>query len=350
MAGCDDRAGHRRLRASGARWRRPWVASAGATRVATDAGWTGYERQIGTTGVTIDPELYIAFGVSGAAQHVGGLGTPRHIVSVNTDPSCPMTAMADLGLVTDARGLLVELGRRFGVAGVDERPRRWPSRSADRSPVMSDPHQPAGRARREGPRPTPVVRRHRGGGRSGGIGGGTGPGPGRSVGGDGGARSLPRVEERLRRGGLRAGARCHRPHWWEEVPVERWVVRRSTMMMTGTQSLSVDYRRRGLGSRPVQRHDHPAVRLRLVAGRQGDRGRGPPAHLDGGHRAGTGRQRPGGRACAPTGRCRAPGPGGHRLRRCELVPGQGGRAGCPASDASHHTLGRERGAGASRRA
>ena len=89
--------------------------SAGATRVATDAGWTGYERQIGTTGVTIDPDLYIAFGVSGAAQHVGGLGTPRHIVSVNTDASCPMTAMADLGLMTDARALLVELAGRLGV-------------------------------------------------------------------------------------------------------------------------------------------------------------------------------------------------------------------------------------------
>jgi electron transfer flavoprotein alpha subunit len=89
--------------------------SAGATRVATDAGWTGYERQIGTTGVTIDPELYIAFGISGAAQHVGGLGTPRHIVSVNTDASCPMTAMADLGLVTDAQALLIELGHRFGI-------------------------------------------------------------------------------------------------------------------------------------------------------------------------------------------------------------------------------------------
>ncbi len=89
--------------------------SAGATRVATDAGWTGYERQIGTTGVAIDPDLYIALGVSGAAQHVGGIGAPRHIVSVNTDASSPMTAMADLGLVTDAQALLVELGRRFGV-------------------------------------------------------------------------------------------------------------------------------------------------------------------------------------------------------------------------------------------
>jgi electron transfer flavoprotein alpha subunit len=90
--------------------------SAGATRVATDAGWTGYERQIGTTGVAVDPDLYIALGVSGAAQHVGGLGTPRHIVSVNTDPSSPMTAMADLGLVTDAGDLLLELGRRFGLS------------------------------------------------------------------------------------------------------------------------------------------------------------------------------------------------------------------------------------------
>jgi electron transfer flavoprotein alpha subunit len=94
--------------------------SAGATRVATDAGWTGYERQIGTTGVTIDPELYIAFGISGAAQHVGGLGSPRHIISVNTDPSSPMTAMADLGLVTDAGGLLAELGRRLIDNAVDD--------------------------------------------------------------------------------------------------------------------------------------------------------------------------------------------------------------------------------------
>jgi electron transfer flavoprotein alpha subunit len=91
--------------------------SAGATRVATDAGWTGYERQIGTTGVTVDPDLYVAFGISGAAQHTGGLGAPRHVVSVNTDPSCPMTAMADLGLVTDAGDLLIELARRLGVDG-----------------------------------------------------------------------------------------------------------------------------------------------------------------------------------------------------------------------------------------
>jgi electron transfer flavoprotein alpha subunit len=90
-------------------------SSIGATRVVTDAGWLGYDRQIGTTGVSISPELYVAFGVSGASQHIGGLGAPRHIVSVNTDPSCPMTAMADLGLVTDARLLLLELARRLGI-------------------------------------------------------------------------------------------------------------------------------------------------------------------------------------------------------------------------------------------
>jgi electron transfer flavoprotein alpha subunit len=90
-------------------------ASAGATRVVTDAGWMSYDRQIGTTGVAVNPELYIAFGISGAAQHIGGLGTPEHVVSVNTDPSCPMTAMADLGIVADAPAVLRELAERLGV-------------------------------------------------------------------------------------------------------------------------------------------------------------------------------------------------------------------------------------------
>ncbi|HEV2252176.1 MAG TPA: mycofactocin-associated electron transfer flavoprotein alpha subunit [Streptosporangiaceae bacterium] len=90
-------------------------ASAGATRVVTDAGWMSYDRQIGTTGVSVDPELYVAFGISGATQHVGGLGAPEHVVSVNTDPSCPMTAMSDLGIVADAPAVLRELAKRLGV-------------------------------------------------------------------------------------------------------------------------------------------------------------------------------------------------------------------------------------------
>jgi electron transfer flavoprotein alpha subunit len=98
-------------------------ASTGATRVVTDAGWLGYDRQIGTTGVAIDPELYVALGVAGASQHTGGLGAPRHVVSVNTDASSPMTAMADLGLVTDALSLLIELARRLDVPVPGEVPR-----------------------------------------------------------------------------------------------------------------------------------------------------------------------------------------------------------------------------------
>ena len=90
-------------------------ASTGATRVVTDAGWMHHDRQIGTTGVTISPDLYIAFGVAGASQHTGGLGAPKHVVSINIDASCPMTAMADLGLVTDAPALLEELADRLGV-------------------------------------------------------------------------------------------------------------------------------------------------------------------------------------------------------------------------------------------
>ena len=90
-------------------------ASMGVTRVVADMGWAAHERYIGTTGVAVNPELYVALGISGAIQHVTGLGTPHHVVAVNTDPSCPMMAMADLALVTDAPGLLEALARRLGV-------------------------------------------------------------------------------------------------------------------------------------------------------------------------------------------------------------------------------------------
>jgi electron transfer flavoprotein alpha subunit len=108
-------------------------ASAGATRVVTDAGWMSYDRQIGTTGVSVSPELYLAFGISGAAQHVGGLGAPDHLVSVNTDPSCPMTAMADLGIVADAPAVLSELAKRLGVTG----PSAGPDGAAQRGEGVS---------------------------------------------------------------------------------------------------------------------------------------------------------------------------------------------------------------------
>jgi electron transfer flavoprotein alpha subunit len=91
------------------------AASYGASRVAADAGWVPQDRFIGTTGVTVDPELYVALGISGAVQHVSGLGHPDHVIAVNTDASAPMMAMADLAIVTDARALLAELANRLGV-------------------------------------------------------------------------------------------------------------------------------------------------------------------------------------------------------------------------------------------
>jgi electron transfer flavoprotein alpha subunit len=90
-------------------------ASIGATRVITDRGWVGHERQIGTTGVVVDPRLYLALGISGAVQHTAGLGTPDHVISVNVDPHCPMMQLADLAVVTDANALLDELAARLDV-------------------------------------------------------------------------------------------------------------------------------------------------------------------------------------------------------------------------------------------
>ncbi len=90
-------------------------ASVGGTRVVADIDLIPFERQIGTTGVMVDPDLYLAFGISGAVQHVNGLGAPDAVVAVNLDASCPMMAMADLALVTDAGPLLAELAARLGV-------------------------------------------------------------------------------------------------------------------------------------------------------------------------------------------------------------------------------------------
>lgn len=87
----------------------------GATRVVTDAGWAPFSRQIGTTGQVVDPDLYIAVGISGAVQHVSGIGQPKDVVSINLDPSAPMMLMADLALVTDAAALTDALAGRLGV-------------------------------------------------------------------------------------------------------------------------------------------------------------------------------------------------------------------------------------------
>lgn len=103
--GLDSAAGFERLGALAA----GIDASVGTTRVITDKGWLPHERQIGTTGVVVDPRLYVAFGISGAVQHTSGLGTPEHVISVNTDAHCPMMSLADLAVVTDANATLEAL-------------------------------------------------------------------------------------------------------------------------------------------------------------------------------------------------------------------------------------------------
>jgi len=82
--------------------------------VVTDRGWVPHARQIGTTGVVVDPMLYLAFGISGAVQHTAGLGDPDHIISVNTDAHCPMMQLADVAIVADANETLDHLEALLG--------------------------------------------------------------------------------------------------------------------------------------------------------------------------------------------------------------------------------------------
>ncbi len=81
-------------------------AAVGATRVATDLGWIEHARQIGATGKIVRPKLYIACGISGAAQHTSGMSESQTVIAINPDRSAPIFALADLGLLGDANQIL----------------------------------------------------------------------------------------------------------------------------------------------------------------------------------------------------------------------------------------------------